>query len=171
MSWTQIRGWLHVAEGAELQRLAAGRTVLEIGALFGRSTVCLAEVARLVHSIDPHDAATVPGQWHGLDTLAECRANVHAAGLSERVVISVAPIERISELLLPIYDGVFVDGDHAYESCLRDLRLAATLARHWIAVHDYRSGVSRHDGVIHAVNDWAGGRPIRRVRSLAVLEF
>ena len=29
MSWTQIRGWLHVAEGAELQRLAVGRTVLE----------------------------------------------------------------------------------------------------------------------------------------------
>lgn len=50
--WTEIQGWLSEAEGGELQMLAAGKTVLEIGAWKGRSTICLASVAKHVVTVD-----------------------------------------------------------------------------------------------------------------------
>ena len=52
MNWINIPGWLTQAEGDQLQRLVQGRDVLELGAYCGRSTVCMADTALSVLSVD-----------------------------------------------------------------------------------------------------------------------
>lgn len=57
-----------------LQRLAAGKNVIEIGSLLGYSTIQIARVAKHVVSVDPHDGypyynptPTLPEFLHNLD--------------------------------------------------------------------------------------------------------
>lgn len=172
MDWREIDGWLSEQEGAELQRLAAGRIVLEIGSFRGRSTVCLAQVATQVVAVDPHTALTFGGKWRGQDSLATCRANLAAAGVADRVIVVPAAIEIVAPRLRPQYGLVFIDGDHSEEACFRDLEIAAQLilSPAAIAVHDYGAAERHLAGVRLAVDRWRGGRAMRRVKSLAIFE-
>ncbi|HEY7154088.1 MAG TPA: hypothetical protein VH575_09050, partial [Gemmataceae bacterium] len=53
----EMSGWLTLDEGQLLYEQAAGRRVLELGTALGRSTVCLAQSARQVVTIDLLDQA------------------------------------------------------------------------------------------------------------------
>ena len=173
MIWTEIDGWLKLDEGRELQRLAAGQCVLEIGTLFGRSTACMAMTARRVTSVDPHDGATLDGTpWHGVQSLATCEANLAACGVADNVQLIVGQIQHVTHLLTS-YSFIFIDGDHSFEACSRDLKIAARLLDQdggVIVVHDYYSGSGKHHGVIKAVDQFRRGRPFRRVGSLGILD-
>lgn len=119
------------AETAELQRLALGGRVLEIGSAYGYSTVALAQVAERVVAVDPHT-------W--LNSLPALRANLAAYGVTERVEVRVGSVEHLfTGLEGPVFDGAFIDGDHSGQAVERDIRLAVALVKPggWIACHDH----------------------------------
>lgn len=128
------------AEAAELARLAAGRTVLEVGAAYGFSACVMAlGGARSVTSVDHHgDAADPHGSCAG--SLQEMKRNLFACGVLDRVEI----VRGRSQDVLPglpaaSYGLVFIDGDHRHETVLADMTAALALAAPGgvIACHDW----------------------------------
>jgi SAM-dependent methyltransferase len=179
-SWIFAEGVLSAVSRAECERLAQlarGGDVLEIGAYYGRSTITLASVATVVHSIDPHRG----GPAEAPDTLAPFLENLEAHGVRDRVVVHVAP----STAVLPLFksesfDVVFVDAMHQRPDVDIDLALSARCLRGggFIALHDYgRDGVQVGDewhpfGVTEAVAEFVAGTESDEpdvVESLAVL--
>lgn len=162
-----VDGWLTEQEGRELAELAAGKMVLEIGSYCGRSTICLAQKARAVYAVDPFDGRATPVP---ADTLPTFRRNLQRYGVDDRVT----PIRGTSAEVLPdrapVFDVVFVDGNHAYEAVREDIRLARTVLRPGglLVFHDYASACD--PGVKQAVDEMlaAGGDVLRRVDSLLV---
>jgi hypothetical protein len=76
-------------ELAALQMPAGGQTVLECGALYGASTVALAQVAAMVHSVDRHHGDEQAGE---VETLSSYLDNVRRYGAAGRVVTIVRPL-------------------------------------------------------------------------------
>lgn len=130
-------------EAEELGRLARGKTVLELGAYHGFSTVVLASVADKVYSVDWHqgdDHAGVGDSWGTF--MATLAAYPDAAS---RVLVCRGRFEdEVPRLQMAgvRVDGAFLDGMHDEPSVRRDLVLALTLVRPggWIAAHDYGRG-------------------------------
>ena len=111
-------GWLSPVEIKELQRLATGRTVLELGAWKGRSTVVLSEVATYVVSVDRHQG--IP-EREGVESLPDYLDNVR--GL-ENVAIVIAQFDRIGPLFDSFFNLCFIDGSHDEQSVYRDAMMA-----------------------------------------------
>lgn len=133
-----VPGWLTEREGQKLAELAKDKVVLEIGSYCGRSTICLAQTAKKVHSLDWHrgDADT---QTHH-DTLPLLRHNLLKWNLTHNVVLHVGRIEDFHGLFLSGYfDMAFIDGAHDSESVERDCLLAAQALEVGgvIACHDF----------------------------------
>ena len=123
-------GWLSSADIAELSRLAEGRTVLELGAWRGRSTVVLSQVAEYVISVDRHEGITGTDESDSLpDYLAAVR------GLPN-VAIVVAHFDRFVPFINHV-DLVFIDGDHDYASVEQDIVLALKTEPEVVALHDW----------------------------------
>jgi predicted O-methyltransferase YrrM len=129
-------------ESQALADLAAGKTVLELGAWFGYSTVVLASVAEQVTSVDWH-----MGDEHAgiVDTYEIFTYNLQRYGVQDRVEIVR---ERFEEALPRMaaegrrFDGCFLDAHHSEESVTRDIGLAVPLIRPggFFAFHDYGRG-------------------------------
>lgn len=164
-----VRGWLSRTEAEALERYAAGKIVLEIGSYCGKSTIAMARTAVLVVSIDHHRGDSGTGE---ADTFAEFRANLERFGVANKVIPIVANlewVERCGTLILPrnVYDMVFVDGEHTYESVSRDLGLATWATNNIIAMHDtHYPDVMRaaEDRGIAPFDDIAGTLGIKRRR-------
>lgn len=151
------------SESAELQRLAAGRDVLEIGSSFGWSTIafCLGGALH-VTGIDPHEED--PRTWDGM------ARNMEAYGVADRVT----RIRAYSQEALPLlaaegkrFGLIFIDADHEYPSVRHDLlgSLPLLAPGGLIACHDYFNA----PGVQPAVDELFPAGPLHRVHSLAVL--
>lgn len=147
-------------EAAELATLAAGKTVLELGAYHGYSTVVLASVAEQVVSVDWHQGDGHAGEG---DTWEIFMSNLRRYGVADRV----KPVRERFEVALPEllnfgwqFDGAFLDGHHSEESVTRDLDLTVPLVKPggWIAFHDYGRGpeTGHHDFAVTAVADRFG---------------
>lgn len=125
-------GWLSAADVGELERLASGKDVLELGAWKGRSTVVLSNVARFVVSVDRHAGIEEVG---GEDSLPDYLEAVR--GLPN-VAIVVASFEDIVPLFTPGRFGlVFIDGDHDLANVQRDIALALLVDPAVVAFHDF----------------------------------
>lgn len=162
-----MRGWLSAAEGQALAALAAGQTVLEIGSYCGRSTICLAQTARVVYALDWHQGD--PGSGYRR-TLTEFLDNIRRAGVENRIVPLVGRVEQLAGVLGTDWaDLAFVDGAHDYASAVRDARLALSCLKPGgtLALHDYGCD----EGVNQAVRELlAGGLElIAHVGTVAVL--
>lgn len=152
------------SEARKLQQLAAGRRVLELGALHGYSTLNLAATAQEVWSVDWHFGDAQSKFSDTLDSWARNTTEVRRLG---RVVALVGRFEQVLTLLRrESFGGVFHDGAHDERSVAFDLELALPLlaADGWFAAHDW--GVY---GVTDALLPRLG-RPDRLVQSLAVWE-
>jgi hypothetical protein len=126
-------GFLSQKEADALMDLAAGKTVLEMGAFRGRSTVAMALSAKSVTSVDWHEGASEIPQYGS--TLEQYRKNIAPYP-------NVEPIVGRFEDVLPAmkgreFDLVFVDGEHSKESVIRDMKLAIAFKPDVIAVHDW----------------------------------
>jgi predicted O-methyltransferase YrrM len=124
-------------EGRMLAALAEGKTVLELGAWLGRSTVCLGQTASIVISCDWHQGDAHAGQ---IPTLAPYLRNLHRYGLFGRVVPVIGRFDHILPALQDDYFGlIFLDGFHSYEAVRDDTeRLLPKLAHGGVLVfHDY----------------------------------
>lgn len=169
MDWRTIDGFLTDTEGDLLRLLSTDQIVLEIGSLFGRSTLCMAQVARHIHAIDPHRPGNCNFREHlkGRDTLAELRYNLRLFGVESKVSLHICTVGELWTPIDPIFGLVFIDGSHKIEAVTLDLGYAAKVLRPdgVIACHDHTSG---HPGVMEAVKMF--GRPVQQqVGGLAVI--
>lgn len=129
-------------EAAALAGLARGKTVLELGAYLGFSTVVLASVAAEVISVDWHlgDAhAGLGDTWEGF-----C-SNLDRYGVADRVHVIRGRFEDVlppMAAVVPRFGGCFLDAMHDEESVSRDTALALPLIRPggFMAWHDYGRG-------------------------------
>lgn len=151
-------GWLSDAEADCLAQLADGKTVLELGAWLGRSTVTLASTAAHVVSVDWHkgdeDAGfgdTLPGYWETVRNL-------------DTVTMVVGRFEHIVPLFVPVFGLAFVDGCHAEDAAVRDARLAIAVTRGVVTFHDY------DQPAVQAAVKEVGLVPVSIIDTLAVCE-
>lgn len=164
-----VDGWLTRAEGEKLYEHAAGKRVLEIGSFCGKSTICLAQSATEVVSVDPHDGRCLVTPR---DTWAEFAHNLLRYKARDRV----RPYRGVAREFAASYEGepfdfVFIDGAHDYESVKSDIETAQSLLAPGglIAFHDYQSMVDPE--VTRAVNELVdtGGELLSHTNLLAVV--
>jgi len=121
-----IPGGVTVAEGKCLWELAAGRDVLELGTGAGRATVCLAQQARRVVTVDVADQAEA-GEW------------ARRYGVADRVEFRRGDVTAVCAELGDRFGLVFVDTESDAASVTRDVE--AVLPRlepgGLVAFHDY----------------------------------
>lgn len=118
-------------ESETLADLAVGKRVLEVGAAYGYSSLCMAPGASVVYSVDHHQH---------LASLSLMEANLRAYGLADKVVMIVGSSRTVLPLLPNAYfDLVFIDGDHGSEGVRFDAEHANLLVKPGgvIAFHDY----------------------------------
>lgn len=151
------------AEATELYGLAHGRRVLEFGSLLGYSTVIMAQSARRVYAVDPHEGYPVDDPR---PTLTPFLSNLERYGVRDRVVPILGRGQDVAEMFAPRqFDLIFID----ITRCAAELiDLAHALAPEVIAVHDY--GIQRWDGATIAVRNYAHrvDRDFRLVDTLAI---
>ena len=148
-------------ETQELQRLAKGRRVLEIGSAWGYSAIAMAlGGATYVTAVDPH----VDGTYDAMLT------SLGIYGVAHRVTI----IREFSQVALPRlerdgreFDLVFIDGDHEEAAVRHDIDHCQRLLAPGgvLACHDY----DNDPGIKPAFDYCCPGGPDRLVRSLAIL--
>lgn len=150
-----VRGWLSREEGKKLAELAAGRLVLEIGSYEGRSTICLAQTARLVHAVDWHKGDSGAGFGWTLPKLLE---NLRLYGLEDKVIVHSGPAVEVGRVLCSRYfDLAFIDGAHDEASVTSDLEIAkrCVVSDGVIAMHDW--GVASVERAAEKVLGWKSG--------------
>lgn len=147
----EVPGWLFRAQGHRLAELARGRRVLEVGTFCGKSLLCMAQTAQVVHTVDFH----VPHHDH--DSLPECWGHLDRYGLRDRVVLHVGPTDAVLPALADgQFDFGFHDASHDREQVVRDLRQFRRLLKpgSLLAVHDAPS--QNHPGPWQALVDCFG---------------
>jgi hypothetical protein len=173
-------GWLTDDEARELQSLAKGKLVLEIGAYLGRSTIAMALSARHVVSIDHHRGSPEhqPGQaYHDpklrdgyrISTLKPFCDNLIRYGVADKVSVIIANTRNLqADLLAPIFDLAFVDGEHDFDNAFFDGSLAMHLVHEGgeVVFHDYTGW----PGVKQAIKKFPGHRFTLRAGSMASLK-
>lgn len=176
-----IEGWTSDAEAAELARLVAGKTVLEVGAYKGFGTVLMAQGGATVWAVDWHrgDSGGDPALGRR-DTLCGWWTNIRRHHVEDQVVGLVGRSTQVLGALgAEYFDLAFIDADHAYESVKQDIASVLPLVRPggMLVFHDY---CETWPGVVRAADEliadsatWGDPRPIAwmTVGSLFVVEL
>ncbi len=153
MIQTNIPSWTTVEERELLEKLARevpqqGR-ILEIGSLYGGTTVILAKAAPTSRVIAIDEFSWTP---EGYPTPS--REKMLTDLLTEGVT-NVAVIEEASEKIAPEWttevDLCFIDGGHSYKYIFADLTNFAPFAR-VVACHDYKNPL--WESVTQAITDF-----------------
>ena len=173
-----VDGWLSFDEAHALWNLARGKRVLEIGSYCGASTIAMAQSAREVHAVDPHDGRATP---RPKNTFHEMRDNLARYGVSEKVTIlrgTTSAMLATGPLDLEV-DLVFIDGAHDVESVRSDIEYARRILAPGglIAFHDYRQFPGQYDGgwdpgVTEAIDEFlaGGGKLVSTHDTVAVVQ-
>jgi predicted O-methyltransferase YrrM len=160
----EIESAMTDAEAEKLQELARNGVVLEIGAWYGFSTIVMARVAKMVHSVDWHLGDSFTGHPDG-GTFQQFRENLERHKVASRVVIHLGDSGYILPMLRPrSFDLVFVDGQHSHAAVRYDGVEARQLVKLGgiVAFHDYG-----RFGVKYGVDEI--GLPFELVETLAVM--
>jgi predicted O-methyltransferase YrrM len=143
-----------------------GARFVELGAYKGRSTAfLLTEIANSGKAIDLHvidlweDAAGITrNASHPYEpaTMAEFEANIAPVGNPDWLHVIKADTAQVAEHMADeSFDFVFIDGDHSYDGCLRDIKawLPKVKPGGVIAGHDFHL---EYPGVMKAVREVFG---------------
>jgi hypothetical protein len=124
---------LLLEEARALASLATGLDVLEVGAAAGFSTIALAQAARFVTSVE------LEVGW--VTHLAPRLANLTRYGIHNVRHVTGSSFDILPNMIKSgeAFGLVFLDGDHAYESVMKDATNAWLLlgASGTLACHDY----------------------------------
>lgn len=149
-----LPGWQDPQDSQKLYEMAywSGSVILEIGVFGGRSAVIELRGAMA----GARDRGLPEPQFFGVDVdpgaMYRGRDTIGGAGLLHRALLYHGNLEQFLRDLPIVPTMVFVDGDHRYEGCKRDLEI---LSR-WLApgtpvlCHDYY-GI---EDVRRAVDEW-----------------
>ena len=170
----KIPGWFAQENRDELERLIAKhniRTVVEVGSFLGLSAVWFAQRVEHVYCVDQwFEPATFESENNLVGTLRRWdlprdffplfRDNVMRSGVWHKIT----PIKGHSHYVhgeVPICDLVYLDGDHSFEGCKRDIEIYRDKARVILCGDDYtpRTEVDGRPafGVINAVEQLLPG--------------
>ncbi|RMG39555.1 MAG: class I SAM-dependent methyltransferase [Candidatus Dadabacteria bacterium] len=153
-----IPGWQMEGDTYKLFEMGyfCGDVILEIGIYAGRSA-----------SVALHGALSNPGrkaapQYFGVDidpnAIKKTRETLTRQGLIEYAMILWGGIEMVTELIDITPTMVFVDGDHSYEGCKKDLYTLNELlsANTPVLCHDWKNKQNQTGeyGVLQACNEW-----------------
>lgn len=163
-----VAGWLDHQEAIRLYSLAHNTPddhpiCVEIGSWLGKSTLMLGFALKLktgakLYAVDPFDLCN-DEPWHiqmlrqqigDVPYTRKQMFNGHMVsnGLGDIVLLYQGFSQDLYQYFEPNIDLLFIDGDHRYESVLRDFRLWSPLVKPGgvIAFHDYRPPGDIHDG-------------------------
>jgi len=166
-----IDGWLLPSEGRALAEWARDKRVLEIGTYCGLSAICMAQTAKSVVSIDPHDGRQTPMPK---DTYQECNDNLEKYGVADKVTLHRATSVDILEDGEK-FDLIFVDGAHDIVNVRNDIAQASSVLddRGLLVFHDYTDGYTgfSNPGVTKAVDEFIrdGAEIISKTANLVVV--
>lgn len=139
--------------------------VLEVGSLFGKTAIAMADAGATVHCVD---------HWRGSPT-DPSGTHVNAAGGSDEVYAefekqigdrkdrTIMPWRRSSAEAAAMswqqFNIIFIDAEHTYEACKEDIELWWPHLRDdgIMAIHDYRT--IQFPGVTQAVRELFGDLP------------
>ena len=149
--WYDVDGWFPKGESTSLQNLARDKICVEIGNYNGRSTLCIAEVAKHVYAIDIYRRS-------------KFEENAEGYPITIYVMSSVDGSTRFAKESVEL---IFVDGNHLYEYVKLDI------LSWWdklkfdgvMCFHDYKA--PGHEGVKQAVDEFFESDLLTRVVSLA----
>lgn len=160
-SCRELGVWLHA-----LVRLTRPRTVVEIGTLFGQSTLYLAQALEEngsghLCSFDLFEHTSyrspVPGVTGAMIDIV--RGHLEAAGLAHRATLhagdSSSTLIRQFPDAIASFDMVLIDGDHHIDGCLKDWQaVAARLAPNGLVLlHDTNPERSGWLGPRHLIDN------------------
>lgn len=124
-------------ETARLVQVATGQCVLEMGAQYGYSTLVMAEVAKVVHSVDWHRGDKQAGYSRTLEAFL---TNIEDHPHRDRIVVHVGRFEDVLPVLrFDAFDVVFLDGHHDADPVAHDVKALWPLLK-WdgiLAMHDW----------------------------------
>jgi len=142
-----VQGWLYWEEAQLLHNLgkAAKLGIVEIGSWKGLSTIQLAQEATVpVYAVDPHRDSFSHRRDKVEDTYNKFMLNLKKFGVSEKVIPIRMKSEEARAVIHPLYDVLWIDGDHSYagtrehfDSWAPDLTRGGVLAMHDIVNQDY----------------------------------
>ena len=165
----EIQGFMPDDELAVLKRFATGKRVLEVGCWKGRSTIGMAEVAKLVWTVDHFKGDQYAGKAF---TLPEFIENLGQHGLRDKIVCLVGDFYKvIPKLDLSQFDVIFYDACHDYDPTKDFLEMLDSQVRPGtpVLVHDYAEGYPQ---VMRAVQEYATERSykVTREHTLGIIQ-
>lgn len=154
-AFLDIPGHIYDEECRLLQKLAAGKTVLDIGTHYGRSAVAMAGTAKKVDTVDNYrgDAQI------NAPVMAETITKIAVSGLNDKIEIYRADFMEFLQDCGPWlheYEMIFYDGPHVppeYEKHFLDFVIESRY-RGLVAVHDYKHWDKEMSYVVEAVDDF-----------------
>ncbi len=140
LDWTKVDGWLSRAEGETLRMMAYGKHVLEIGSWKGRSTVCMAQVARTLVAVDHFKGDMGTGLACTFD---EYTRNLERFGVADKVKTFWTSLrdfiyDKYPVMFAGTFDLAFVDCEHTEAATTEALRVAIRCVKRGgiVAWHD-----------------------------------
>lgn len=159
-------------EVVKLIDLCKRRTVIEIGSFRGGSAELIAPVCKHLTCIDPH--ADI--EWNDVPD-GKSITITKGEDVKAEFLRAIAPFSNVTYLQLKSDDAipfidrvdvVFIDGDHSYDQCLKDLQNYQPFAKRYVLVHDY---CMMFAGIIAACQNHFGRLPNAVVGTLAVYKL
>lgn len=152
MTWREANGFFAAEEAMELQQLCSGKICLEIGSFYGKSTICIAEVASEVHAVDTW-AVDGDGQTQ-METINETIFQTFKT--TTKGYHNIRPhigrsSDRVPNFPDDYFDVVFIDATHQYKDVIEDVSLCFSKMKEdaIFIFHDYGTW----PGVTQAVDD------------------
>ncbi len=161
MSWM---GQLSVEEarflGALVRESDAARPIIEIGTLFGFSTMAI-----ILFKAKEQPLITVDNySWNPLGLSSDAHFKITRDRLAEGIAhYNVTVVRQSKDEFYRTYNGAppsvfFCDADHTYEATKADLLWARSIGASVICGDDYVPG--KHPGVMRAVDEMGGPRQL-----------